>query len=110
MFCFNCGVQLENDCFFCSNCGHKKRSELTDSVPLQLQGSECEKEIIFSYFNVGYRYEAIVMFLRLYHGINMSIRTLKRRLKSYGFHRKGFSNASNTELRNFIEAEIQGPA
>ena len=50
------------------------------------------------------------MFLRLYHGINMSIRTLKRRLKSYGFHRKGFSNASNTELRNFIEAEIQGPA
>ena len=110
MFCSNCGAQVGNDCYFCSICGHKKKSELIDSVPIQLQNSGCEKEIIYNYFKAGYQYEAIVMFLRLYHDINISIRTLKRRLQQYDFRRRGFANATNSDLKNFIEAEIQGPA
>lgn len=59
--------------------------KLVDSVPLQLRNSDCEKEIIHSYLKTGYRYQAIVMFLRLYHDITISVRTLKRRLQQYGF-------------------------
>ena len=49
------------------------------------------------------------MFLRLYHNINISKRTLKRRLSYYGFQRRGFS-VTISELKNVIESEIQGPA
>ena len=50
------------------------------------------------------------MFLRLYHNINISKRTLERRLNYYGFQRRGFSNATIIELKNVIESEIQEPA
>ena len=89
--------------------GHKTRSELTDSVPLQLQDSIYEKDIIWNYFQAGYHYEVIVMFLRLYHNINISKRTLERRLNYYGFRRRGFFNATINELKNVIESEIQEP-
>ena len=80
MFYTKCDSQIGNEYHFCSTCGHKTRSELADSVPLQLQDSICEKDIIWNYFQAGYRYEVIVMFLRLYHNINISKRTLDRRL------------------------------
>ena len=45
--CFAQNVsQIGSDYHFCSTCGHKTRSELTDSVPLQLQDSIREKDII----------------------------------------------------------------
>ena len=62
MFCTKCGSQIGNEYHFCSTCGHKTRSELTDSVPLQLQDSVCEKDILRNYFQAGYHYEVIVMF------------------------------------------------
>ena len=49
------------------------------------------------------------MFLRLYHNINISKRTLEGRLSYYGFRRRGFSNVTINELKNVIESEIQGP-
>ena len=107
MFCSNCGAQVGNDCYFCSICGQKKKSELIDSVPIQLQNSGCEKEIIYNYFKAGYHYEAIVMFLRLYHDINISIRTLKRRLQQYGFQRRGFANATNSDLKNLLKLKYK---
>ena len=74
---------------YCSICGHKTKSELTDSVPLQLQDSICAKDIIQNYKIIqnqaGYWYEVVVMFVRLYHNINVSKRTLKRRLSYCGF-------------------------
>ena len=102
--------QIGREYHFCSTCGHKTKSELTESVPLQLQDSIYEKDIIWNYFQAGYHYEVIVMFLRLYHNINISKRTLERRLNYYGFRRTGFSNATINELKNVIESEIQGPA
>ena len=109
MFYAKCGSQIGNE-YFCSTCGHKTRSVLNDSVPLQLQDSICEKDIIWNYFQAGYHYEVIVLFLRLYHNINISKRMLERRLSCYGFRRRGFSNVTINELKNDIESEIQGPA
>ena len=110
MFYTKCGSQIGNEYYFCSTCGHKTRSALTDSVPLQFQDSIFEKDIIWNYFQSGYHYEVIVMFLRLHHNINISKRTLERRLSYYGLRRKGFSNVTINELKNIIESQIQGPA
>ena len=109
MFCTKCGSQIGNEYHFCSTCGHKTRSELTDSVPLQFQDSICEKDIIRNYFQARYHYKVIVMFLRLHHTISISKRTLERKL-SYGFRRRKFPNVTINELKNVIESEIQGPA
>ena len=49
------------------------------------------------------------MFLRLYRNINISKRTLERRISYYGFRRRGFSNVTINELKNVIESVIQGP-
>ena len=64
----------------------------------------------WNYFQAGYCYEVIAVFFRLYHKINISKRTLERRISYYGFRRTGFSNVAINELKNFIESEIQGPA
>ena len=109
-FAQNVALRLEVNIISVLHTGYKTRSELTDSVPLQLQDSICEKDIIWNYFQAGYHYEVIVMFLRLYHNINISKRTLERRLNYYGFRRRGFFNATINKLKIVIECEIQGPA
>ena len=109
MFFTKCGSQIGNKSNVCSTCEHKTRSELTDPVPLQLQGSICEKDIIWNYFQEGYRDEVIVMFLRLFLNINISKRTLKCRLSYYGLRRKGFSKVTMNKLKNVIESDIQRP-
>ena len=43
------------------------------------------------------------------HGINVSVRTLKRRLKSYGLCKRRIQVWEN-EVRNIIESEIRGPS
>ena len=98
MFCAKCGSQIGNEYNFCYTCGHKTRSELTDSFPLLLQDSIWEKDIIWNYIQAGYRYE-VIMILCLYHNIIISKRTLKRRLSYYGFRRRGFSNGTINELK-----------
>ena len=100
MFCTKCGSQIRNEYHFCSTCRHKTRSGLTDSVPLQFQDSICEKDIITKF----------LLFLRLYHNIDISKITLERKLSYYGFRRREFSNVTINELKNVIESEIQGPA
>ena len=64
MLCTKCDSQIGNEYDLCSTCGHKTRSELTDSVPLQFQDSICEKDVVWNYFQAGYHYE-VIMFLRL---------------------------------------------
>ena len=46
-----------------------------------------ERELI-DYFNCGYSYAVILEFLGKYHGISISLRTLKRRLNTYGLKKK----------------------
>ena len=47
-----------------------------------------EENFIKEYFSKGFKYKEIIEFLTKNHSINMSIATLKRRIKLYGLQRK----------------------
>jgi len=47
-----------------------------------------EEEIITYYFDRGFQYQEIRMFLQKYHGIEISLATLKRRITSFGLKRR----------------------
>ena len=66
---------------------------------------DLEKEVIEYYFNCGYTYEVIIDFLKQHHGVLMSIRTLKRRLHTYGLKRKRVPVDENS-VRNLIRVEM----
>ena len=64
-----------------------------------------EKEVITYYFNCGYTYDAMIDFLRTQHGISISLRTLKRRLKEYNLKRKNV-NVDEANVRNLVKLEM----
>ena len=105
-FCTRCGNSLSNHDIFCCNCGTRKR-QLVDSIALQSLSSE--KDIITNYFLAGYQYKSIVLALKQYHEITMSVRTLKRRLLTYDLKRKNVQVPEST-VRQIIQCEIQGPS
>jgi hypothetical protein len=47
-----------------------------------------EEEIVRFYFHRGFRYEEILNFLQKFHDKEMSLSTLKCRIKKYGLQRK----------------------
>ena len=66
-----------------------------------------EREIITHYFHLGYPNEVIREFLSNYHGITMSLRTLKRRLRDFNLRSNGNMNEDVQErIREVIESEI----
>ena len=73
-----------------------------------------EQKVIESYFNHGYKYDHIVSLLKSEHGIEMPVRTLKRRLKSYNLSRRvdleEDGNFNQEYIRNLIWREMQGAA
>ena len=92
---------------FCSFCGIG-----------EVQGSICDKcgaekdldEVRTHYFNRGYPYDVIVGFLEKSEGLQMCVRTLKRRLRSLGLKRKGNAEViDDSELRTIIREEMRGP-
>jgi len=66
-----------------------------------------EKDVIMSYYWDGFKYESIVRFLSEYHGIEMSIRTLHRRLVDYGLSRRK-QPAPFMAVWNAIRLELRG--
>ena len=66
-----------------------------------------EEDIIRYYFFRGFSYEEMRMFLERNNGIEMSIRTLKRRIKSYGLQRRQVEY-DIAEVREAIENIIDG--
>ena len=68
-----------------------------------------EEELLRNYFNLGYTYKEILEFLKTHHGIEISLSTLKRRVKSLGLKRKNVNYDFN-ELRNRIRDMLDGPA
>ena len=74
------------------------------------EGGGCgsEREIIEYYFNCGYENKVILDFLATYHENNMSLRTLKRRLREYGLRRRNIP-LDDEIIRNLIEIESNGP-
>lgn len=69
--------------------------------------SRNEREAIESYFHRGHTYVVILLFLNLYHGIKMSLRTLKRRVAQYGLSRRRASPLG--PVWNAIQQELEGP-
>lgn len=67
-----------------------------------------ERSIIENYFFDGFQYRSILRFLSEYHNIDISYRTLKRRLRQYGLARRRRSPSLLT-VWNLIHAELQGP-
>ena len=47
-----------------------------------------EEDAIGDYFRKGLTYDDMLAFLDKYHGIGMSVFTLKRRIKEYGLKRR----------------------
>ena len=69
--------------------------------------ADTEREIITDYFNLGYSNEVILQFLSTYHNIEISLRTLKRRL--YDFHLKRNGNLTEQmqeRVRSIVEREV----
>ncbi len=70
-----------------------------------------EEEIIERYFHLGYKYEVITDLLKNEHGLNMSVRMLKRRLKLHNLTRRNEDvRICEEQIRNLIRQEMQGPA
>lgn len=74
-----------------------------------MSASECSFiELIRGYFDVGRKYEVILVMLSTYHTITMGMRTLKTCLKEAGlFRRKQYS--PQAEVRRAILSELRGP-
>eukprot|EP00111_Clytia_hemisphaerica_P004806 TCONS_00013816-protein len=102
MFCGQCGQALLEADVFCGICGERK-------APTRIEQLSGEKEIIEYYFHRGFVYESILLFLNVNHGIQMSLRTLKRRLGEYGLKKKDV-NVNEGQIRTIIEREIEGPS
>ena len=105
MFCTKCGTEVDGVVLCCSFCGCKIYSNYNEHP----SSTDDEKEIISYYFMKGYKYATIVLFLRLHHNTEFSIRTLKRRLQTYGLQRK-ICYITEDSLKQIILREIEGPA
>ena len=71
------------------------------------RGGEERSELIESYFHLSFRYTEILLFLGLHHGIFLSLRHLKRLLKSMGLGRR--RNPSDIrDVCQAIEEELRG--
>jgi hypothetical protein len=69
-----------------------------------------DREALEKYFYMGFKYPTIIEFLRKFHGINMSLRTLKRRLQLFGLNRSRGSFSSPSAINAAIEFELNGPS
>ena len=72
-------------------------------VDRDAQGDE---ETTRDYFKKGFTYDEILALLDKYHGIRMSIATLKRRIKEYGLKRRNVRydlNSVRNKIRSLLD-------
>ena len=72
------------------------------------EGEGDERDVIEHYFHLGYTNEIIWEFLKRFHHIKISLRTLKRRLRSFGLRRKG-NIIDEARIQAVIIRELSGP-
>ena len=72
-------------------------------------GNSDRNSLIECYFNLGLDHSEILSFLLLVHGIQLSIRQLKRVLFSKGFRRRRI-HSHPQEIIAAIERELEGPS
>ena len=102
MYCHSCGSHQATDTNFCGVCGTRKRHS-------DVQSETNQQELIKSYFLYGFDYQAIFVFLEKFHGIRISLPTLKRRLADHRLNKIG-SDISDASLQVIIEREVNGPS
>nr|XP_058963686.1 uncharacterized protein LOC131790490 [Pocillopora verrucosa] len=92
---------------FCSHCGI---GDAQESICDNCVAEKDVNEVIKRYFHCGYPYDAIVGLLKKREGLQMCVRTLKRRLRCLGLKRKGNAKImDDSEIRNVIREEMEGP-
>lgn len=69
---------------------------------------EDERDVLEYYFRKGYTYDEMLRFLSDFHGIDMSLSTLQRRLNEHDLRRRQV-NYDMAALRSRIQAELDGP-
>ena len=74
----------------------------------KMADGESEEVTIRDYFNKGFTYDEILALLDTYHGVRMSIATLKRRLKEYGLKRR-YMEYDVGSVRDKIRSLLDGP-
>lgn len=65
-----------------------------------------EEEAIKAYFSLGLTHGSILTFLKEYHGVNLSIRTLRRRLHQFGLKRHNSINCTEESLMKAVQSEL----
>ena len=102
MTCRSCGVLCVPvpDANFCHACGYRVTINMVEGTRNDID------DIITDYFYRGYQYGPIVGLLKKHHGVQMSVRTLKRKLREFGLKRKG-ANYDEETVRQCIEREMQ---
>ena len=80
---------------------------LHEYLPVSQHGEASRAIFIQKYFNLGFPYEEILAFLSKFHGIILSLRQLKRLLRSMGLRRRKV-HSSVYEVASVIERELHG--
>ena len=80
---------------------------LHEYLPLLELGEGSRESYIQKYFNLGFPYEEILVFLSKFHAIILSLRQLKRLLKTMGLRRRKVCS-SVYEVVSEVERELRG--
>ena len=75
--------------------------------PALSDGNVERDELIERYFSIGLGYDEILLFLALLHSITLSIRQLKRILRSRGLRRRG-NRSDPRQVCRAVEEELRG--
>jgi len=67
-----------------------------------------QRRILEEYFYDGFQHTSIIRFLREYHSVDISLRTLYRRLADYGLRRR-MQPSPFPQVWNAICVELRGP-
>ena len=91
--CLNCSEEVEETYQYWSRCG---------------AAVDKEEVLIRYYFQRGFDYSVILLFLEKYHATEISVRTLHNRLHKYGLRRRN-ANSDDAEIYQAIQQELDGP-
>ena len=108
-YCHQCGSEVEREVVYCTQCGTKVEIGVPSYRVILGVQSVSEREVIESYFYSGLEYEAILRLLKKFHNIEMSMSTLKRRLKELNLKRKDREGLNMNAITEIVKKELNGP-
>ena len=83
------------------------RAVLPNYLPVTRGNALARDEFIETYFNLGFAAQEIVLFLASVHGLFISVRHLKRILRSLGCRRRRFQSDVD-EIVQVVQEELRG--